>query len=175
MEALLKLILNDLPFYMVSTIIILGALGVVLEKSIVRAGFSLVICFGAVAGVYFLLQAPFIGASQVLIYAVGITLIVVFALMLTSLKHELPKDKNKLLHLILSFLVSLGVFTTLSLVLTGGKWTEVADITTCPKNTEIIGLKLLGPYVLPFELVSILLLVALIGAVVIAKKDKKGA
>ena len=174
METLLKLILNDLPFYSISTIIILGALGVVLEKSIVRAGFSLVVCFGSVAGVYFLLQAPFVGASQVLIYAVGITLVVVFALMLTSLKHEPPKEKGKLLHSIFSVLVSIGIFATLSLVLTGNKWIETTNIATCPKNTEVIGLELLGPYVLPFELVSVLLLVALIGAVVIAKKDKKG-
>jgi len=170
---ILKPIFSDLPYYAISIIVIVGALGVVLEKNIVRAGFSLIICFGTIAGTYFALEAPFVGASQILIYAVGITLVIVFALMLTSLKHELPQAKDEMLKTFFSVLVSVGMFSVLSFILTGNKWSEL-NVGVCPKNTEIIGLKLLGPYVLPFELISILLLVALIGAVVIAKKDKRG-
>lgn len=169
---ILDTIASDPAFFLVSTLALLGALGVILEKHIVRAGFSLVICFCAVAGAYFVLRAPFVGASQVLIYAVGITLIIVFALMLTNIKDEMPKLKGETGKNILSAIVSIGIFIVFSIALTGNKWAEVNGL-TCPRNTEVIGLNLLGPYVLPFELVSVLLLLALIGSVVIAKKDKK--
>ena len=164
-------ILGDPAFFAFSVLAILGALGVILEANIVRAGFSLVICFGAVAGTFFALHAPFVGASQILIYAVGITLVIVFALMLTSLRHDFPKMKSELTRNIVNILVSLGLFAGLAYTLTGGKWLT-SEVFTCPRNTEVLGLKLLGYYVLPFELVSVLLLVALIGAIVIAKKDK---
>ena len=167
-------ILKDPAFFGLSILAVIGGLGVILEKNIIRAGFSLVICFSAIAGTYFALQAPFVGASQILIYAVGITLIIVFALMLTSLKHDLPKLEGEVGKNIISAVISIGIFVTFSYALTGNKWTET-EIMTCPKNTEVIGLKLLSTYALPFELISILLLVALIGAIVIAKKDKKNA
>ena len=171
---ILKQLTNDGPFYLVAILAVLGALGVVLEKNIIRAGFSLVICFSAVSGTYFTLSAPFVGASQILIYAVGITLVIVFALMLTSMKHDMPKIKGETGKNLLSAIVAAGVFFVLAYALTENKWHVVEPI-TCPKNTEVIGLKLLSTYALPFELVSVLLLVALIGSVVIAKKDKKEA
>lgn len=165
-------IFSNPAYFVFSFLIILGGLGVILEKNIVRAGFSLVICFSAVAGSYFALNAHFVGVSQILIYAVGITLVIVFALMLTSLKSDLPKIESESGRNIISAVVSIGIFVTFSYALTGNKWLET-EIMTCPKNTEVIGLKLLGIYALPFELISILLLIALIGAIVIAKKDKK--
>lgn len=171
---IIKPILNNPPFFLVSLLAISGALGVILEKNIVRAGFSLIICFSAVAGAYFTLKAPFVAASQILLYAVGITLIIVFALMLTSTKHELPAIKGDTGKNFLSAIISIGIFFVFSSALVGNKWPLPETVTCpCPRNTEVIGLKLLGTYALPFELISILLLVALIGAVVIAKKDKK--
>lgn len=167
----LKSILNDPAFFLISMVALLGALGVILEKNIIRAGFSLIICFCAVAGVYFALQAPFVGASQVLIYAVGITLVIVFALMLTNTKKDFPKAKSELGKSAFSAAISIGIFLTFAFALTNNRWLELKEI-SCPRNTEIIGLKLLGTYALPFELISVLLLVALIGSVVIAKKDK---
>lgn len=163
---------SDIPFLAISLLAILGALGVVLERNIIRAGFFLLICFSAIAAAFFALRAPFVAASQILIYAVGITLVIVFALMLTNIKQDLPKIKGEEGKNILSALVAFGIFIGFTVALTGNKWLEIEGL-TCPKNTEIIGINLLGTYALPFELISILLLVALIGAVVIAKKDKK--
>ena len=171
MTNVLNTIFSDPAYFAFSIIAILGAFGVILEANIIRAGFSLVICFGAVAGTYFALNAPFVGASQILIYAVGITLVIVFALMLTSQKHSMQYTKSELIRGVLSAVVSFGIFFSFSGILTGNKWT-LKQVFTCPRNTEIIGMKLLGDYILPFELVSVLLLVALIGAIVIAKKDK---
>ena len=88
---LLKNIISDPAYFILGTLIVFGALGVILEKNIVRAGFSLVISFFAIAGTYFSLHAPFVGASQILIYGVGITLIIVFGLMLTSQKQDMPE------------------------------------------------------------------------------------
>ena len=164
--------MSDPVFFGLSLLAILGALGVVIEKNIVRAGFSLVICFGAIAGTYFALRAPFVGASQILIYAVGIMLVIVFALMLTSQKHDLPKIKNETTRNLINAVIAIGIFTTFSYALTGNKWFP-CEIVSCPRNTEVIGLKLLGYYALPFELISVLLLAALIGAIVIPKRDQK--
>ena len=168
----LKSILSDPVFFGLSLLAVLGALGVIIEKNIIRAGFSLIICFGAVAGTYFALKAPFVGASQILIYAVGIMLVIVFALMLTSQKHDMSEIKNEFTRNIINGVVSIGIFATFSYALTGNKWFP-SEVVSCPRNTEVIGLKLLGYYALPFELVSVLLLAALIGAIVIAKRDKK--
>lgn len=162
---------SDLPFYLISVIAVLFSLGVILEKNIVRAGLSLLLCFGSLAGVYFLLKAPFVAVSQILIYAVGITLVIIFGLMLTSQKEEMPGLRGEARNNFLSAVLSLGIFTAFSIVLTGNKWGITESPMSCPKNTEIIGLKLLSNYVLPFELISVLLLVALVGAIVIAKKD----
>ena len=173
MQDVLKIIQSDPMFFILSVIAIGGSIGVILQKSIVRAGFSLVICFAAVSGIYFALRAPFVAASQILIYAVGITLIVIFAIMLTSLKHEMPKIEGESFKNALSAIISVSIFFVLSFALTGNKWLVFETPIACPKNTEVIGLRLLSTYALPFELISVLLLVALIGGVVIAKKDKK--
>lgn len=162
----------DPLFFVIGTVTLLAALGVVLETNVVRAGFLLVMCFGGIAGIYFLLHAPFVAASQILIYAVGITLIIVFGLMLTSFKHEMPKIKGETGKVILSSIVSIGIFSVLSIALLEGKWGFSNIPPVCPKNTEVIGISMLSSYVLPFELISVLLLVALIGAIVIAKRDK---
>lgn len=171
MTNVLNIILSDPAYFAFSIIALFGALGVILEVNIIRAGFSLVICFGAVAGTYFALHAPFVGASQILIYAVGITLVIVFALMLTSQKQSMQYTKSEIVRDILSAAVSLGIFFSFAGILTGNKW-PLKQVFICPRNTEIIGMKLLGDYILPFELISVLLLVALIGAIVIAKRDK---
>ena len=172
MNSALSSIISDPLFFLISAVAVIAALGVVLETNVVRAGFLLVMCFGGVAGIYFLLKAPFVAASQILIYAVGITLIIVFGLMLTSFKQEMPKMKGEIGKSILSTVISLGTFYVLSFALLGGKWGVFDAPVICPKNTEIIGISMLSSYVLPFELISVLLLVALIGAIVIAKKDK---
>lgn len=168
---LIKTILNDPAYFGISLLAILGGLGVIIEKNIIRAGFALVVCFSAVAATYFALRAPFVGASQILIYAVGITLIIVFGLMLTSQKTNLPKLKGEIGKNILSAIISVMTFVIFAYALTANKWPN-NEFPTCPKNTEVIGLGLLTTYALPFELISVLLLVALIGAVVIAKKDR---
>ena len=172
MMEVLKPILSDPAFFGLSLLAIIGALGVIVEKNIIRAGFSLVICFGAVAGTYFALRAPFVGASQILIYAVGIMLVIVFALMLTSQKHKMQEVKGELSRNVINGVISIGIFAVFSYALTGNKWFP-SEVVSCPRNTEVIGLKLLGYYALPFELVSVLLLAALIGSIVIAKRDKK--
>lgn len=163
-------ILQDPAFFILSIISITTALGVLIEKNLVRAGLLLIMSFGTIAANYFALKAPFVGASQVLIYAVGITLVIVFALMLTSQKHDLKTLPGDGAKNITSASISIAIFAVLSFALTGDKW-QTREVLICPKNTEVIGLKLLGSYALPFELISVLLLVALIGAVVIAKKD----
>lgn len=91
-----KQILGDPIFFILASLVFITALAVVLQKNLVRSGFTLIGCFGALALVYFALGAELIAASQILIYAVGITLVVIFAIMLLSGTMDNADDINLL-------------------------------------------------------------------------------
>lgn len=168
-----------------------AALLVVLHKNPVASAVFLVLTFFALAGIYALMNAIFIATMQVLVYAGAIMVLVVFVLMLLSLREETHKEiwnnpaKNN--HrfncncLFLLLLVSLKVTTSSeSNVITNitsahyeYKLSDNAESkVTVTGNTAAVGASTFLDYLLPFELISILLLVAVIGAVIIAKKTR---
>lgn len=193
-----KQITDDPLFFVLSSIIFLTAIAVVLQKNLVRAGFTLIGCFGAIAMLYFALGAELIAASQVLIYAVGITLVVIFAIMLLSgssdTAEEPPaEEQNKLQKVLkqgvafglpfLAFLVMSYSFIGLSSALTPTPPYPEARINAIVKYVDIgrskaaliptlerLGEVLLGEQLLAFELVSVLLLVAFVSAIVLSKR-----
>jgi NADH:ubiquinone oxidoreductase subunit 6 (subunit J) len=89
-----KQLLSDPIFVVLSSVVLVAALAVVLQKNLVRAGFTLIGCFGALALVYFALGAELVAASQVLIYAVGITLVVMFAIMLMANSNDSANEDS---------------------------------------------------------------------------------
>lgn len=171
-------------FIVFSLSIITSALGVILFKKLVYSTVSLITCFLSVAGIYILLNADFVAISQIMIYAVGITIIMIFAIMLTSKESE-KKLWISLNPLNISAVVVALVF--LSLII----WAIHSNNNGCinqifnfnlpnvdtinaikDKGTSpVIGNKLFTTYLIPFELLSVLLLAALIGAVVMTKSD----
>ncbi len=179
-------VLQFLFFGMFALVIVISALGAIFCRNIIHSIVSLVITFLSVSGIFILLNADFLAISQIIIYAVGITILLVFSLMFTT-----TKDDNKLWlafapRTILAFVVAGTLFILLMFNITN-KFTDFninpkSFITKAPKEstiellkkqgtTPIIGKQLLTKYVLPFEILSILLLGVIIGAAVIAKKD----
>lgn len=159
-------------FYILAMMAIPFAYGVILDKAIIRSGFLLIGVFGSICGLFLLLQAQFLALAQLMIYAVGITLVIVIALMLTNPRMETirqaePASPNQLG----AFMVAVGLFMTIYLSVRPETW-NLSSENLDPANVEVIGRALCTDYSLPFEFSSVLLLAALIGAVMLAKADK---
>ncbi|MEX2247627.1 MAG: NADH-quinone oxidoreductase subunit J [Dehalococcoidia bacterium] len=156
-------------FYLFATTVIAGALGVVLLRNTVYAALSLIGALLGVAAVYILLSVEFLALVQILIYAGAVTVLLLFALMLTrarELQERLDGDQKPLAAV--AALVLLGAFIT---VMDQTTWPrDVGEITTVPFAT--IGDALLTRWAVPFELVSGVLLVALVGAIILAMQEE---
>jgi NADH:ubiquinone oxidoreductase subunit 6 (subunit J) len=158
-------------FYMLAVIMIPLAFGVIFDRSIIRSGFILIGVFGAISGIFLILEAQFLAMAQIMIYAVGITLVVVIALMLTNPKMEeekstvLPDNKWS------AFFVSVIVFATIYMSLRSVAWNISPMQIQTGANVKTLGWLLMTAYSLPFEFASVLLLAALIGAVMLAKAE----
>ena len=161
----------DIIFYIIAFISFPMAIGVIMDKVIIRSGFMLIGLFGTICAMFLLLQAQFIALAQLMIYAVGITLVVVIALMLTSPKleslNELDFDDSK----ISGFFLSLAVFFTLFTAIKSESWPVRPEISGID-SVKVIGAQLMTGYSIPFEFASLLLLSALIGAIMIAKHNQ---
>jgi NADH:ubiquinone oxidoreductase subunit 6 (subunit J) len=160
-----------LVFYVVAVLMVASALAVVLLPRIVHAALALVFFFFLISGTYVLLQAEFIAAAQVIIYVGAITVLFLFAIMLTH--HSYAPDSNpENTQWLAGALVSLLTFGTLALVLVqaGIPVASVGGTGTVPSVTQALGQLLMGPFLLPFEVAGILLLAAMIGAIVIARE-----
>lgn len=162
-------------FYIFAAITLLSGLMVITARSAVHSALYLIIALFAVAGVFVVLEAEFLAAVQVLVYAGGIMILFLFVIMLVSLRQPLGQiGRFRKFHV--------GVSILLALILTGllvfvffinpNFPLSPADASVLKAeggNLEAVGIGLYRYYVLPFEVASILLLVAMIGAVVFAK------
>lgn len=165
--------LTNSIFYGFALMTVGSALLVVTVRNIVHAAFSLMVTLFGVAGLYVFLQADFLAATQVIVYVGGILVLILFGVMMTSgrLEMRIHIERGQLL---LGGVVALALLTLLLTVIANTPaWkNRVDDGTKLPPTTEEIGeLILNGPFLLPFEVVSVLLLVALIGAALISRKE----
>ena len=173
-------------FYILGTLSICLAIGVIADRVIIRCGFLLIGVFGAISGIFLLLQAQFLALAQVMIYAVGITLVVVIALMLTNprLEAEAPAaaidDKVSPLVNIFNSIkrnivlwVSVFSFVTIYAALTGETHWPLSTEMMPADCVKTLGEALTTTYAIPFEFASVLLLAALMGAIMLAKNDAK--
>jgi NAD(P)H-quinone oxidoreductase subunit 6 len=154
--------------------IILGALGVVFLRKIIYSALLLGLVFVCVALWYLLLNADFLAAAQVLIYVGAVNVLIVFAIMLVN-KPESPAVQKRQTGDFLSGGVFLGLFAFLINMILTTKWIndQQVPIVNQPdfNSIDIIGVHILTDLLLPFELLSILLLLALAGAITIARKE----
>jgi NADH-quinone oxidoreductase subunit J len=155
-------------FYLLAAFTLWAAGVVVLGKNIVRAAVALIFSFCGVAALYVMLEADFLAAVQVLIYVGGITILLLFAIMLTSRISGGLRVVND--QVALSGIAALGLLVGLVYAVVRG----IPGLTgppRLPETTPFLGRALLTTYALPFEAVSILLLGALVGAIILARKD----
>jgi NADH-quinone oxidoreductase subunit J len=175
--------LASVVFWIIAFVLIGSALAVVLLRNIVHAALSLAVVFGAAAGVYILLNAEFIAIVQVLIYAGAVTILVLFAIMLTQgsmTSAGNPFSRQWWLAAIICFALAGGIIyaasaSQMALVAPDAS-VGLGSFSTAATGTVVrLGQLLYSPfnysYVLPFEIASIVLLVAIIGAIVIAREE----
>jgi NADH-quinone oxidoreductase subunit J len=158
-------------FYIVATITILAALNMVLQRTPVYSALSLIVVLCSLAVVYLLLGAEFMAVLQVIIYAGAIMVLFVFVIMLLNAGHEVPSHRSRLAKWLGAPLIGALLVELLVAI-----WDQFPPSSTPPPahlngSPTAIGHLLFGSYVLPFEVTSILILVAILGAVVLAKKE----
>ncbi len=165
-------------FYCMAACTVAGAAGVIGLKNPVHAALSLLATFLAVAGLFVLMHAEFLAAVQILVYAGGVMVLFLFVIMLVRVR-TIPQEPQYVRGL-LPAAVGLGVL--LAVLVGVGVWAAVqgnpADGAVLRQvqgatlgNTEAVGWNLYRDYLLPFEVVSIVLLVAMIGAIVMGRKE----
>lgn len=159
-------------FYLLSGIMLISAIGVMKVKEIIHSAFLLALSFLCLGGLFVTLQADFLAAAQILIYAGAVAILFVFGIMLTQpgqTQREQHTPEFKMLSLIF---ISFGLFIMLGRAIYAAKWKLSKATPTPDLNTiEVIGQKFFDTYLVPFEVASVVLLMALIGAIVIAKKE----
>ena len=158
-------------FAILSFTLVLGALGVVLLPNIVYSAFLLGGVFLSVAGLYLLLNASFVAAAQVLVYVGAVNVLILFAIMLVNKKENLAAVPGLPLRRVLSGLVCGGLLALLIRVAFTTPWALPGPLPVGEEATIRIGEHLFSDYLLPFELASVLLLMAMIGAIVLARRD----
>ena len=155
-------------FGLVSLVTLGAAIAVVTNKNILHSAFYLILAFVGVASVYVLLEAPFIAVVQVLVYIGAIAILIVFAIMLT--RRLMSKDlMQKNAQWGWSALGAIGLFITLGWIVFSVNW-QAADQAVPDDTVTILGQELLSTYVIPFEIASVLLVAALVGAILIGRE-----
>jgi NADH-quinone oxidoreductase subunit J len=158
-------------FYFLSGLAVLGGILVITRKNPVHSALALILTLLSLAGLYLMLYAPFVAGVQIILYAGGIMVLFLFVIMLVNLERSAKEEQfNKQWIAGIAAAVALGVLFVL--VYTGGKGLFPEHLAQLPEesNTQQIALALYGNYMFAFEIASLLLLVAIIGAVVMAKK-----
>jgi NADH-quinone oxidoreductase subunit J len=159
-------------FYAFVLITLVSASIVVASKNIMYSAFALLFTFFGVAGLYVLLTADFIAITQLLVYVGGILVLIIFGVMLTT-KVIRVDMKTSTIRTFPAVLVVAALAGTLVGVFWSTDWPLSPSAQGFEKTTPAIGEMLLTTYLLPFEIASIVLLVALVGAAMIARRERK--
>jgi NADH:ubiquinone oxidoreductase subunit 6 (subunit J) len=162
---------EDALFWILGAVMIGSGLLVVTMRDIIRCGLAMIVCFLALGGIYVLMGAPLIGAAQVIVYVGAISVLILFAIMLTQTKDaparlvfQTQAGPAAILSVVLALVIALVVAAT--------DWGEVSQRVRIA--TDAMSRIMFDEFVLPFEIVSVLLLAAVIGGVFLAKREPGG-
>jgi len=162
---------DDALFWVFACLMVISGLMVVTMRDIIRCGLAMIVCFGALAGIYVVMGATLIGAAQVIVYIGAISVLILFAIMLTQTKDapsrlvfQTQAGPAAIAAIVIAVLIALAVAST--------DWGAIAQRITYTAND--VSTVLFSDFVLPFEIVSVLLLAAVIGAVFLAKREPGG-
>ncbi len=158
-------------FAILAAMMIGGALGVVLFSNIVYSAFLLGAVFVSMAGLYLLLNGDFVAAAQLLVYVGAINVLILFAIMLVNKREDFSPSANAGLRKLFTGLVSIGLFALLSTMVLVTPWSYSAPPASGQNSIVIIGEHFFSDFLLPFELASILLLIAMVGAIILARRE----
>ena len=161
-------------FYILAVLTIGGGLAAVLLKNLVHAALATTVAFAGLALLYLQLDAQFAGFAQILVYIGAVAILIVFAILLTR-GSDLPKDGVFSKTWLVGLAIAAAVFAVLG-------WAVLQSAPVLPNQSAVptvtvhdIGVALVGRYVLPLEIVALLLTAATIGAVIVAMHEKDGA
>lgn len=158
-------------FFLLSLCTIGGAVFMISFTKVVHMVVSLAFTFLSIAGIYILLQAEFVAITQVLVYVGAVTILMLFGIMLT--KHQDLEAEKPFAKKIVTLIIVAAFFVFVFISLQSAPWSSIAESQNYTQNnTLLIGTEMFTKYVIPFELVSVLLLVALVGAIILAKREE---
>ncbi|MEX1173495.1 MAG: NADH-quinone oxidoreductase subunit J [Chloroflexota bacterium] len=162
---------DDALLWLFAAVMIGSGLLVVTMKDIIRCGLAMIVCFGALAGIYVMMGVPLLGAAQVVIYIGAISVLILFAIMLTQTKDaparlvfQTQAGSAAIASVIIAIVIALAVAAT--------DWSEAAARVAV--STRDLATLLFTDFVFPFEIVGVLLLAAVIGGVFLAKREPGG-
>jgi NADH-quinone oxidoreductase subunit J len=163
---------NPFLFYFLAGVVLLPAVAVVISQNLFHAGLSMIVSFLGIAALYVTLSAPFVAGMQVLVYAGAIAVLLLFAFMLT---HDImkPMEGPSRTQLVSSVVACLLLASAIARVLLSSGWAGLNGNSGQGASMSQVGAAFLTNFLVPFELISILLLITLIGAVVIARKEER--
>lgn len=159
-----------LSFMMLAMVIVVSGIMVVTFRNLIYSALSLILCFTGVAGLYLHLQSEFIAGVQVLIYVGAIAVLILFVIMLTPNLVK-AKTQPELGKRIINAAGTFALFVVMGGALIWSSWPPCFQAT--PLGVKELGKGLFSAYLLPFEILSLVLLAALIGALVLAKKEEE--
>ncbi|MEB3212199.1 MAG: NADH-quinone oxidoreductase subunit J [Leptolyngbyaceae bacterium] len=147
------------------------ALGVVLLANIVYSAFLLGAVFISLSGMYVLLNAGFVAAAQILIYVGAVNVLILFGIMLVNKRETFVTVSKAWLSRLVTAVVCVGLFALLGTMILNTPWALSSEVAIGDAATLEIGKHLFSDFLLPFEVASVLLLMALLGAIVLARRE----
>ena len=161
----------DVLFWIFAAVMIGSAFLVVTMRDIIRCGLAMIVCFGSLAGIYVIIGAPLLAAAQVIVYIGAISVLILFAIMLTQTK-DAPARLVFQTQALPAAIASIVIAVVIALAIGATDWGEAAH--RIRLATTDLSEALFNGFVLPFEMVSVLLLAAVVGGVYLAKREKDG-
>ena len=162
---------EDALLWILAAVMIGSGLLVVTMRDIIRCGLAMMVCFGALAGIYVILGAPLIAAAQVIVYIGAISVLILFAIMLTQTKAA-PSRLVFQTQAVPAAISSIVIAVVIALAVGATDWGEVPE--RIRLATAAMSQVLFEDFILAFEIVSVLLLAAVIGGVFLAKREPGG-
>jgi len=159
-------------FALLSVMMIGAALGVVLLSNIVHSAFLLAGVFISMAGLYLLLNGDFVATAQILIYVGAVNVLILFAIMLVNKREDFTPLPNAWIRKGVTALVCAGLFLLLGTMVVATPWSS-SQAVSIPTETAIVRLAqhFFTDYLLPFELASVFLLMAMVGSIILARRE----
>lgn len=161
---------NQLLFLGIAGVTILSALVVAFSNKIIHSAFALLATFGGFAALYIYLSADFLAVTQIVIYVGGILILILFGVLMTQKIYD-PSKRTSHNSFLVSLFGGLLIAAVLGIIIYKSPWLAEISKPFSP-TTAIIGTEILTRYLLPFEIISVLLLGALIGAIYIARSEE---